>query len=52
MRTIKINNVPKNISALVVGEETQAQRLTPIAIVALMIGGMVLINYRYYTGKI
>ena len=52
MKVIKINNVPKNVRALVVGQESQTQKLTPFFIVALMIGGMILINYKYATGKI
>jgi hypothetical protein len=52
MKIVKINNVPKNIKALVVGQESQAQKITPFLIVALMIAGTVLINYKYATGKI
>ena len=52
MKIVKINNIPKNVKALVVGQESQAQKYTPFFIVALMIGGTLLINYKYATGKI
>jgi hypothetical protein len=49
----KINNVPQNIKALVVGQATEKKEsLAPFIFVALMIGGTVLINYKYATGKI
>jgi len=53
MKTIKINNVPKNIKALAVRQTTERKEsFTPFFIVALMIAGTVLINYKYATGKI
>jgi len=53
MKTIKINNVPKNIKALAVRQTTEKKEsFAPFLIVALMIGGTVLINYKYATGKI
>lgn len=54
MKIIKINNIPSNIGAYVVGNETKTSKNDKIAmfIFVSMILGTILINYRYSTGKI
>ena len=56
MKVRKINNVPRNISALVVGKDTPEQAEKSINVLKFIIiavlAGTVILNYKYYTGKI
>lgn len=54
MKTVKINNIPSNIGAYVVGNELKTSKNDKIAffIFGFMILGTILINYKYSIGKI
>lgn len=50
----KINNIPNNVSALVVGkQDDQEQAVGFLKFISIsVILGAIYLNYKYYTGKI